>query len=1025
MLQKLFELSLKNRVLTIVFALLLVGVGFNAMTRLPIDAVPDVTPNQVQVLTTAPALSPLEIEKFVTFPVEAAMSGIPGLTQIRSVSRFGLSAVTLYFDEGKDIYACRQLVLERLPQAKESIPQGFGNPEMGPISTGLGEIYQFEVRGTGKTLMDLRSILEWDIAPRLKSVPGVVEINSFGGELKTYEVQLEPERLVQYGVSLEQLFEAIEQNNSNSGGGYIVHNQEQVLIRGEGLVETIDDIANIVVKTRESGTPVYVGNLGKVALAPMIRQGAVTRDGRGEAVTAVVMMLIGANSREVARAVDERIVDIRKSLPHGVAIDTYYDRTHLVNKTILTVARNLVEGAVLVIAVLLLLLGNLRGGLIVASAIPLSMLIAFTGMSLAGISGNLMSLGAIDFGLIVDGSVLMIENIVRKLSEHDAKDKSRQEVLFEAGREVVRPVFFAVAIIVIVYLPILALTGVEGKMFRPMAITVIFALTASLILSLTLMPVLASFALKAAREEETWLVRVMKRFYRPILERAVGSPRTTAALAAVVFVAVAALGFLLGAEFIPRLDEGSLSIQAGRLPSVALEDSLKATTAIETVLKRFPEVVTVVSKTGRAEIATDPEGVETSDILVMLKPQEDWKTAATKPDLIAKFDDAIRHEVPGNVISYSQPIELRVQELIAGVRSDVAILLFGEDLDVLKSKADQIARVISMVPGAADTKAEQIAGLPMLRVVVDRKKLARYGINAEAVLDAIAAVGGRPVGEVFEGARRFELQVRVHAADRDDLDKIGNLQVADPAGQLIPIAQLATIRKEVGPNRIGRVDLQRRIAVETNVRGRDLASFVAEAQKAVGEKVSLPPGYRIQWGGQFENFQRASRRLLLVVPLALSLIFLLLYMMFNAFRPAVLIFLNVPFAASGGIVALLVRGMPFSISAGVGFIALAGVAVMNGVVLVSYIIDQQRLGLTPQAAAMKGGLDRMRAMVMAPLVAALGFVPMALSSSAGAEVQRPLATVVIGGLLPATVLTLVVVPALYRWFAPRLERGEL
>jgi cobalt-zinc-cadmium resistance protein CzcA len=1025
MLQKLFELSLQNRALTVVFALLMVGVGIQSMARLPIDAVPDVTPNQVQVLTTAPALSPLEIEKFVTFPVEAAMSGIPGLVQIRSISRFGLSAVTLYFEEGKDIYSCRQLVLERLPQAREAIPQGFGNPEMGPISTGLGEIYQFEVRGPGTSLMDLRSILDWDISPRLKSVPGVVEINTFGGELKTYEVQLEPERLVQYGVSLEELFEAIEQNNSNSGGGYIVHNQEQVLVRGEGLVETTDDIANIVVKTRQSGTPVYVGNLGTVALAPMIRQGAVTRDGRGEAVTGVVMMLIGANSREVARAVDERIGEIRKTLPHGVTIDTYYNRTELVNQTIGTVARNLAEGAVLVIAVLLLLLGNFRGGLIVASAIPLSMLIAFTGMHLAGISGNLMSLGAIDFGLIVDGSVLMIENIVRKLSEHDSRSKPRQEVLFEAGREVVRPIFFAVAIIVIVYLPMLALTGVEGKMFRPMAITVIFALTASLVLSLTLMPVLASFALKATREDETWIVRSMKRLYRPVLERAIGSPRITAALAGAIFVVVAALGLLLGAEFIPRLDEGSLSIQAARLPSVALEDSLKSTTAIETVLKRFPEVITVVSKTGRAEIATDPEGVETSDILVMLKPRDEWTSAKTKPELIGKFDEALAREIPGNVISYSQPIELRVQELIAGVRSDVAILLYGEDLEVLRRKADELTRVIAKIPGAADTKAEQIAGLPMLRVVVDRTKLARYGINAEAVLDAIAAVGGRHVGEVLEGARRYDLQVRIHAADRDDLDKIGDLQVAGPTGQLIPIAQLATIRSEVGPNRIGRVNLQRRIAVETNVRGRDLAGFVAEAQKTVNNDVTLPPGYRIEWGGQFENFQRASRRLLLVVPLALSLIFLLLYMMFGALRPAVLIFLNVPFAASGGIVALLIRGMPFSISAGVGFIALAGVAVMNGVVLVSYMIDQQKLGLAPEAAALKAGVERMRAMVMAPLVAALGFVPMALSTSAGAEVQQPLATVVIGGLLPATVLTLVVVPALYRWFAPRFERGEL
>jgi cobalt-zinc-cadmium resistance protein CzcA len=1024
MLAKLFEFSLRNRALTLVFAALLVGIGIYSMGRLPIDAVPDVTPNQVQILTTAPALSPLEIEKFVTFPVEAAMSGLPGLKQTRSISRFGLSAVTLYFDEAQDIYFCRQLVLERLPQAKEAIPSGFGNPEMGPISTGLGEIYQFEVRGEGKSLMELRSILEWEIAPRLKSVAGVVEINTFGGELKTYQVQLEPARLAQYGVSLEQLFETLEKNNSNSGGGYIIHNQEQILIRGEALVEKLDQIGDIVIKTSSSGTPVFVRNLGTVAFAPMIRQGAVTRDGRGEAVTGIVMMLIGANSREVARTVDDRIQQVSKTLPAGVRIETYYNRTELVNTTIKTVVKNLAEGAILVIVILLLLLGNVRGGLIVASAIPLSMLIAFTGMVGAGLSGNLMSLGAIDFGLIVDGSVLMIENIVRKLSEKDIPGKSRMEVIFEAGQEVVRPIFFAVAIIIIVYLPILSLTGVEGKMFRPMAITVIFALVASLLLSLTLMPVLASFFLKHAEERETRVIRWLKDRYRPLLTRAIARPRTTAAFAGAFFVATAALAPLLGAEFIPRLDEGSLAIQAWRLPSVSLEDSLHSTKSIETALKAFPEVVTVVSKTGRAEIATDPMGVETSDILVMLKPHDQWKSAKTKAELIAKFDATLAKAAPGNAISYSQPIELRVQELIAGVRSDVAILLFGEDLDVLKSKAEEIARVVSRVQGAADTKAEQIAGLPMLRVTVDRLKLARYGVKAEEVLDAIAAIGGRTVGQVLEGSRRFDLQVRIHAPDRDNLEKVGNIPVADAQGRLIPIAQLATIRREEGPNQIGRENLQRRIAIEANVRGRDLAGFVAEAQKTVTEKVALPAGYRLEWGGQFENFQRASRRLTLVVPLALSLILLLLFMMFNALRPALLIFLNVPVAATGGILALLVRGMPFSISAGVGFIALAGVAVMNGVVLISYMIDQQKLGLSPEEAALRGGLDRMRAMIMAPLVAALGFVPMAFATSAGAEVQRPLATVVIGGLLPATLLTLLVIPALYRWFAPRTSESE-
>ncbi len=1027
MLNRLFEFSLRNRFLVLVFAGLVVGVGVYSLRRLPIDAVPDVTPNQVQILTNAPGLGPVEVEQFITFPVETAMSGLPGIELIRSVSRFGLSAVTVYFQEGMDIYFCRRLVMERLPAAREAIPAGLGTPEMGPISTGLGEIYQFEVKGEGYSMMDLRSILEWDIAFKLKSVPGVVEVNTYGGELKTYEVELDAAKLVAYRLPLGQVFEALERNNANAGGAYIEHAQEQYLIRGEGLVRSLDDIANIVVAARNDSTPIYVRNLGRVHFAPMVRQGAVTRDGRGEVVTGVVMMLIAENSRAVASRVHEKIQEIAKSLPPGVTVDTYYDRTDLVRKTIKTVTKNLLEGALLVVAVLLLLLGNLRGGLIVASAIPLSMLVAFTAMVYAGLSGNLMSLGAIDFGLIVDGSVVMIENVVRHIAERHGRasrmsDAEMQGMILEAGREVLRPIVFAVGIIIIVYLPILTLQGVEGKMFRPMALTVVFALAGSLVLSFTLMPVLASFFLRrGVKEEDTWLVRNAKRVYRPLLARSMRRPGVTAGVAAGLFAMSALVALFLGAEFIPRLDEGAIALQAWRLPSVSLEESVRNTTMIEKVLRRFPEVVTVVSRTGRAEIATDPMGAETSDVYVILKPHEEWETASTRDGLIEAFNTALTERVPGTVFSYSQPIELRVQELIAGVRSDVAITIFGEDLDTLKDLGDRAVRVVSQVRGAADTKAEQVAGLPYLRVIINREAIARYGINASQILDTVSAMGGRVVGEVFEGQRRFFLQVRFAREDRADFDRIKEVRIADPGGRLIPLSQLAEIRIEEGPAQISRDKIHRRLAVETNVRGRDLAGFVAEAQRAVEGQVKLPAGYWIEWGGQFENLQRASARLAIVVPMALFLIFVLLYSTFNAATPALLIYLNVPLAATGGVFALALRGMPFSISAGVGFIALFGVAVLNGVVLMSYVLQMRREGLSGEEAARRGAEIRLRPVLMTALVASLGFVPMALSGSAGAEVQRPLATVVIGGLVTSTALTLLVLPTLYAWIEGRRE----
>ena len=1013
---RLIDLSLRYKFLVLVLTAVVIGVGINSMLRLPIDAVPDVTPNQVLVLTSAPGLGPLEVERSVTFPVETSMSGLPGIDEIRSVSRFGLSSVTIFFNEDIDIYFARRLVLERLPDAREAIPAGFGTPTMGPISTGLGEIYQFEVKGKNYSAMELRSILDWDIAFQLRSVPGVVEINTYGGELKTYEVQLDPDKLVAFNVSLDQVFTALEKNNANTGGAFIERAQEQYVIRGEGLVESLSDVDNVVVATTAEGTPVFVKNLGETVLAPQVRQGAVTRDGRGEVVTGVVMMLIGENSRVVAERVKARLEELKSSLPAGVEVDAYYDRTALVRKTIGTVTTNLVEGGVLVVAVLLLLLGNVRGGLIVASAIPLSMLFAFTGMVQAGLSGNLMSLGAIDFGLIVDGSVVMIENIVRRLGEAGHQDRSaRENTIRDAGREVARPVFFAVLIIILVYLPLLTLQGVEGKMFKPMALTVVFALVGSLILALTLMPVLAALLFRGkVQEHEPRLVHWLKERYRPLLSRAIARPALVGTMAAIVFVASLVLVPFMGSEFIPRLDEGTFAIQASRLPSVSLSESVKSTTAIENTLRKFPEVTSVISRTGQAEIPTDPMGVETSDIYVLLKEPSEWTTASSREGLIEAFEQALDAEVPGNVLSFSQPIELRVQELIAGVRSDVAITLYGDDLEELRRSGAELTRVVARVAGAADVKLEQTGGLPFLRIKVRRDEIARYGINASDVLDVVRTLGGREVGEVLEGQRRFTLQVRYKPSSRADVDQIKRLQVADPQGRMIPITQLADIFVEEGPAQISRENIRRKINIEANVRGRDLGSFVADVQRAITADVKLPAGYYVEYGGQFENLERATSRLVLVVPVALFLIFVLLYTTFNAAIPALLIYVNIPIAATGGILALFLRGMPFSISAAVGFIALFGVAVLNGVVMVSYFIELRKQGMPVDQAVREGAELRLRPILMTALVAGLGFIPMALSAGAGAEVQQPLATVVIGGLVTSTALTLFVLPALYR-----------
>ncbi len=1031
MAERLVAWALRSRFLVLSLAFLLVVAGLEHMRRLQIDAVPDVTNVQVQVLTTAPALAPLEVEQLVTFPVEAAMAGLPNLEEIRSVSKFGLSAVTVVFTEGTDIFRARQLVSERLSEARESVPASYGVPEMGPIATGLGEIFQFEVRGEPScetvadrpdcySPMELRTILDWFVAYQLKAVSGVVEVNTFGGELKTYEVQPDPFALRSHDLSLATIFDALEKNNRNVGGAYMVRNREQVVIRGEGLLKDISDIENVVLRTSEDGTPLYIRNVATVVLAPLVRQGVVTRDGQGEAVLGIVMMLMGENSRNVVDGVKAKIESFSASLPPGVSIEPFYDRTELVGRTIRTVQTNLLEGGLLVLAVLFLMLGNLRGGLIVASAIPLSMLFAFIGMVQGGVSGNLMSLGAIDFGLIVDGSVVMVENVFRLMADKQRSRVPTLEIVREAAAEAARPVAFAVGIIMIVYLPIFTLTGVEGKMFKPMALTVLLALGGSLILALTLVPVLASLVLRrATSHQETWLVRNIRGLYTPLLDRARGRRIALVSGSAALFFLSLLAASLMGTEFIPKLDEGAIALQVWRLPSVSVDEAAKQSTMLEAVLLREfgDEVETIVSKTGRPEIATDPMGVEMSDVFVMLRPKEEWRYDS-KTELIEGMADVLNKSVPAAAFGFSQPIELRVSELISGVRSDVAIKVFGDDLDELSELGEAIASVIRGLTGASDVKLEQVSGLPILTATVDRHAVARHGVAADDVLTAIESLGGRAAGVVVEGEKRFRLQVRFPPEVRNDPDAIARIPIVSSTSRLMPLGELVSFDLEPAPAQVSRERIHRRITVEANVRGRDIGSFVADAKAALARRVEFPPGYTVEWGGQFENLERASGRLAIVVPLTLILIFVLLYTAFDAYRPAVLIFLNVPFAATGGIIALLARGMPLSISAGVGFIALFGVAVMNGVVLVSYVRKLELEENLPAAeAARRGALTRMRPVLMTALVAALGFVPMALASGAGAEVQRPLATVVIGGLVTSTFLTLFVLPSVYPWFS--------
>lgn len=1045
MIDKLIAWSIQWRLFVVLLVLGLLGAGIYAAIGLPIDAVPDVTTNQVQINTVAPAFTPLEMEQYVTSPIEVAMSSLPHKEEIRSLSQFGLSQVTIVFPDDADLYTVRQLVLERLRDVERDLPPGVA-PELGPVSTGLGEIYQFTVEdasGKGRySLMERRTLLDWFIKPQLRTVPGVIEVNSFGGEEQQYEVLVDPAKLTGYGLTLRQVIDALSANNINVGGGYLEHGGEQELIRGVGLIRNETDIGSIVVSSHQ-GTAVYVSSLAEVRRGAQLRQGAATRDGKGETVMGIAMLLKGENSRAVGGRIDERLQQVQRALPPGVKIEPFYDRSTLVNRTVRTATRNLIEGGLIVMAVLFLFLFQIRAGLIVSSAIPLAMLVAIIGMRYFGISANLMSLGAIDFGLIVDAAVIIVENCVRRLTEKRREvgralsGDERRATIREASFEVRKAGQVGEILIIAAYLPIVSLVGIEGKMFRPMAFTVIFALSGALVLSLTLIPALSALLLREPRrvsknqngeaaslEADNPIVHFIARFYAPLLRGAIRHRRLTALGAFVFVIACVALYPYLGAEFLPKLDEGAIAINVNRLPSVSLSEAVRMSTAMEQVVREFPETDTVVSRIGRPEIATDPMGPNMGDTYVFLKPITEWKSATSREELVSKMDERLNASVPTQAYSFSQPIEFRMQELIEGIgaRSDVVIKIFGDDLDTLREQAGQTARILSKVPGAADVKVEQTSGQPVLQVTIDRRAIARYGINVADVQQVIqTAIAGTKATRVLEGFRRFELVVRLRPEVRQNAGDFANLLVSGPNGQRIPLAQLAHIGTETGPVEIARENGRRRISVEVNVRGRDIGSFVQQAQADVARNMQLPPGYIMEWGGLWQNLESGRNRLLIVVPVTFLIIFMLLFATFHSARLATLVFTGVPFAVTGGILALLLRGMPFSMSAGVGFIAVSGVAVLNGLVLVAFIGRFHQQGVSLETAVYQGTLLRLRPVLMTAVVASLGFLPMALSTSAGAEVQRPLATVVIGGIITSTFLTLLVLPAIYPWFGQAHE----
>lgn len=1022
MLNWLINFSLRHRYAVIVGALALAIAGFLSMRQLELDAFPDTTPVMVHINTIAPSLGPEEIESQITFPIEQSLSGLPKLELVRSISKFGLSQVVVIFQDGTDIYFARQLVTERLNSVE--LPEGLGRPELGPVSTGLGEVFHYIVVSQGSDLTDLRTTHDWVIKPTLRTVPGTAEVNSWGGYEKQFQVRVYPEKLVKHDVSFDEVVEALHKNNRNVGGGSIDDETETLLVHGHGRLESIDAIRNIIISARD-GVPIKVQDVADIEIGHEIRRGAVTADGKGEVVLGIGFMLMGENSHEVTWNMKDKLNEVTASLPPGTQVEPVYDRTELVDYVIETVKGNLLEGGLFVIVILFLFLGNLRGAFIVALAIPLSMLAAFSGMLQAGIAASLLSLGAIDFGLVVDSSVVMVENCVRRLA-HDKSRKSKLDIIRDAAIEVRRPTLFGELIIMIVYLPILTLEGIEGKLFRPMALTVIFALAGSMILSMTLMPALASLILpRKLKEKEPLLMRVALKLYSPVLRFALRRKAFIMGVAALIlFVAFALVAPNLGSEFVPRLSEGAIVINTVRLTGTSLEDSVESNTQIErTILREFPdEIDHVWSRIGTAEVATDPMGIELTDIFVTFKPREEWKRASTQAELTGKIQHTLR-DVPGLRMAYTQPIEMRINEMVSGVRTDFAVKIFGDDFDALLEKAQEVETILAGIDGNADLSVEQITGQPVLEVRVRQDQLARYGVPAQDVMNLVESLGSFDAGEVYEGQLRFPLVIRLPDKYRTGAKPVRELLLTGADGKKVPLERLADVAIIEGPSTITREWGQRRITVTCNVRDRDLGSFVEEAQSKISEGVTLPSArYRIDYGGQYENLIRAQKRLLLVVPLALALIFILLYFTYGNVIDTCRVFTALPFAWVGGVFALWIRGMPFSISAAVGFIALSGVAVLDDMILVSYINQLRAKDMPVEEAVSTAARTRLRPVLMTTLVAALGFVPMAFNTGMGAEVQRPLATVVIGGVLAAMVMSLVVGRVVYV-LSDRIRRG--
>ncbi len=1048
MLEKIIEFSIRQSVVVLLATAALFGIGLYSFTKLPIDAVPDITNVQVQINTNVSALSPVEIEQQITFPIEWSMGGLPKVELIRSISRYGLSQVTVIFEDGTDIFWARQLVGERLTEARESLPPGLAEPQMGPISTGLGEIYMWSVEavgprpdGTEYTQQDLRTVQDWIIRPQLRTVPGVTEVNSIGGYEQQFHINPDSAKLMAFGLTLRDMMQAIAENNANAGGGYIEHAGEAYLVRATGLIGSVEDIENIKVKSVD-GVPVFIRDVAEVIIGNELRTGAGTHDGE-EVVIGTAMMLLGANSRTVSAGVHDRMEEIGKTLPENIEVKTLYNRTYLVDATLHTIEKNLVEGAIFVVVILLLLLGNFRAAIIVACAIPLSMLFAVTGMVENKVSANLLSLGAVDFGIIIDGSVVFVENIVRRASEEQEKkgrkltNEERLSVISSAGKQVAKPTLFGILIIMIVYLPILTLTGIEGKMFKPMSLVVLMALAGALILTFTFVPAACAVFLRGKfSEKESFIIHWIKDLYKPVLFVAMRMRWLTVGIASFVLLVSGYVASGLGSEFVPQLGEGALAVQPARIPSIGITTSIQMQKELERALvEEFPdEIESIFARTGTAEVATDPMGPNVSDTYLMLYPRKQWTRASTQEELASEIEEFLE-TIPGQNFEISQPIELRFNELISGVRSDLAVKIFGDDLDLLLESGNEIAEVLTGIQGASDVKVEQVSGLSVLTVDIDRQKIARYGLNVSDVQEVISiAFGGEEAGTLYQGDRRFPIIVRLPEEIRGKVDLVSQIPIPLPDAldsemvmdemmpgmgseiRYIPLEAVADIEIAEGPNQISRENAKRRIVVQANIRGRDMGSFVAQAQEELDAKVTLPEGYYITWGGQFENLAKARKRLMIVVPIALSLIFIMLYTAFGNARHAIIVYTGVPLALTGGVFGLWLRGLPFSISAGIGFIALSGVAVLNGVVMITFINELIQSGKSTRDGVVEGSLTRLRPVLMTALVASLGFVPMALNTGMGSEVQRPLATVVIGGLITSTVLTLFVLPTLYLWF---------